>query len=41
LTNVVVQLLIDNGVDTECFKSTFPGSGVKKQDTQTFKAKGH
>jgi YVTN family beta-propeller protein len=40
LSNVVVQLLIDDGVTTECFKTSFPTFAIKKQDDQTFKAKG-
>ena len=40
LSNVVVQLLIDDGVTTECFKTTFFDFAIKKQDSQTFKAKG-
>jgi hypothetical protein len=43
VTDVVVQLLIDDGGTVECFKTAFPGSsgagGVTQDDTQ-FKAKG-
>jgi hypothetical protein len=42
--DVVVQLLIDDGFTTECFKTAFPGSSglgtIKKQDAENFKAKG-
>jgi hypothetical protein len=41
---VVVQLLIDDGVTIECFKTAFPGpsglGGVINQDATVFKAKG-
>ncbi|MEE8311203.1 MAG: hypothetical protein V3R77_03025, partial [Candidatus Binatia bacterium] len=40
LSEVVVQLLIDDGTGIECFKTTFPDSGISKQDDRTFKAKG-
>ncbi len=35
---VVVQLLIDDGIATECFKTTF--SSVIKKDLENYKAKG-
>ncbi len=40
LTDVVVQLLINDGIDNECFKTTFPNGGIKKQDGENFKATG-
>jgi hypothetical protein len=44
VTDVVVQLLIDDGGPVECFKTSFPGSSgdgaVTKQDATQFKAKG-
>ena len=42
VTNVVVQLLIDDGGPIQCFKTSFPGAGgsVTAQTTTQFKAKG-
>jgi hypothetical protein len=40
VTDVVVQLLIDDGITTECFKTAFPSAGVTVQDSENFKAKG-
>ena len=44
MPDVVVQLLIDDGNTTECFKTAFPGpSGegrISKQDATTFQAIG-
>jgi hypothetical protein len=40
LSNVVVQLLIDDGVTTECFKTSFPNGGITVQDSEKFKARG-
>ncbi len=38
--DVVVQLLIYDGINTECFKTTFPLLGVKKNTATDFIAKG-
>jgi hypothetical protein len=42
--DVIVQLLIDDGVTTECFKTAFPGpsgaGAVTSQDSTEFEAKG-
>ena len=40
LSDVVIQLVIDDGATTECFKTTFPNSGIAKQDAEKFKVKG-
>jgi hypothetical protein len=40
LADVVIQLLIDDGITTECFKSSFLNAGITKQDSENFKAKG-
>jgi hypothetical protein len=42
--DVVVQLLIYDGITTECFKTSFPGPSpegeIKRQDADDFIAKG-
>jgi len=40
LSDVVVQLLINDGLTTECYKTTFPNAGIAKQDGENFKVKG-
>jgi hypothetical protein len=47
MTDVVIQLLIDDGITTECFKTSFPGSSgegsaavVAKPSSTLFKGKG-
>jgi hypothetical protein len=40
LSGVVIQLLIDDGVDVECFKTSFDDAGISKQDAAQFKVKG-
>ena len=40
LSGVVVQLLIDDGSETQCFKTSFSDAAVSAQDPERFKAKG-
>jgi hypothetical protein len=40
LSAVVVQLVINDGIDTTCFKNGFGDAGIKKQDAENYKVKG-